>query len=52
MRLDSLCRYTVDHLEILDTSVHIHVHVVTMQDYKTIVTVLIASARQIVVLPM
>ena len=42
-RLDSLCIYTVEHSEFLDIPIHIHVHVVTMHKYKTIMTVLIAS---------
>ena len=35
MRLDSLCTYIAKNLEFLDTSVHIQVHVVTMQIKKT-----------------
>ena len=38
-RLDSLCKYTAENLEFLDTPVHIHVHVVTMHEYKIIMTV-------------
>ena len=37
MRLDSLYTYTAENLEFLDTSVHIHVHVVPMYEYKTII---------------
>ena len=51
-RLDSLCTYTAEDFEFLDTPVHIHVHVVTIHKYKTIMTVLIASVLQIMVLPM
>ena len=36
MRLDSLCTYTMEDPEFLDTPIHIHVHVTTMQKYKTI----------------
>ena len=47
MKLDSLCTYTAENPEFLDTPVHIHVHihvhVVTMHKYKTIMTVLIVS---------
>ena len=35
MRLDSLCTYTAENLEFLDSPVHIHVHGVTMNKYKT-----------------
>ena len=53
MRLDSLCTYTAENLEFLDTPVHIHVQVATMHEYKTIImTVLIVSIQQITVLPM
>ena len=52
MRLDSLCTYTAENLEFLDTPVHIHVHVVTMHEYKSILTVLIKSVQQVTVLPM
>ena len=41
-RLDSLCTYTLENLEFLDTPVHIHVHMATTHEYKT---VLIASVR-------
>ena len=51
MRLDSLCTYTVENLEFLDTPVHIHVHMVTMHGYKVIMMVLIADVRQIAVIP-
>ena len=51
-RLDSLCTYTVENLEFLGTPVHIHVHMMTMHKYKTIMTELIASVQQIMVLPM
>ena len=47
MRLDSLCTYTAENFEFLDTPVHIHVHVVTMHEYKTIMMVLIVSVRQL-----
>ena len=43
--------YTTENLKFLDTHVHIHVHVVTMHEYKAIMTVLIASVQQIMVLP-
>ena len=52
MRLDSFYTYTVEDLEFLDTPVYTYVHVVTMHEYKTIITVLIASVQQITVLPM
>ena len=42
-------------LEFLHTPTHIHMHVVIMYEYKTIITVLIASVQQItvvLVLPM
>ena len=52
MRLDSLCTVTVEDHEVLDTPVHVHVHVVTMHKWKIIVMVLITHVRQIVVLPM
>ena len=39
MRLASLCTYTAENLEFLDTPVHIHVHMVTIHEYKTIMTV-------------
>ena len=38
-KLDSLCLYIAEDLELLDTPVHIHVHVVTMHEYKTTMTV-------------
>ena len=38
MRLDSFCIYTAENLEFLDTPVHIHVHGMTMHEYKTHVT--------------
>ena len=44
--------YTAENLEFLDTPVHIHIHVLTMHDYKIIMTVLIVSVGQIMVLPM
>ena len=51
--IDSLCTYTEENLEFLDTPVHtLHVHVVTMHEYETIMTVLIAGIQQITVLPM
>ena len=50
MRLYSLCTYTAENCEFLDTPVHIHIHVVTMHEYKTIMTVFIVSVRQITVL--
>ena len=37
MRLDSFCTYAVENVEFLDTPVHLHVHVVTMHEYKTII---------------
>ena len=49
---DSLCTYTAENLELLDTPVHIHVHVMAMHEYEAIITVLIVSIRQITVLPM
>ena len=53
MRLDSLCTYVyaLENLEVIDTPVHIHVHVVTMHEHKPIMMVLIASVRQIMVYP-
>ena len=48
----SLWTYTVEDLEFLDIPVHVHMHVVTMHEYKTIMTVLFTSVRQIMVLPM
>ena len=41
MRLDLLCIYTVENLEFLDTSVHIRIDVVAMQEYKTILTIVL-----------
>ena len=38
-----LCTYTAKNLEFFDTLVHIHVHMVTMHEYKTIMMVLIVS---------
>ena len=49
-RLDSLCKYTVENLEFLDTPTHIDV--ATIHKYKTIIMVLIASVQRIIVLPM
>ena len=46
MRLDSLWTYTEEDLEFLDTSVCIHMHVVTIYKYKNIMTILIVNARQ------
>ena len=43
MRLDYFCTYTAVDLEFLDILVYIHVHVVTMHEYKTIKRVFIAS---------
>ena len=43
--------YTAENLEFLDTPVHIHIHVVTMHEYKTIMVVLIVSVQQITALP-
>ena len=41
----------MENLEFLDTPVHIHIHVVTMHECKTIMmTVLIVSVQQITVL--
>ena len=37
--------------EFLHTPAHIHMHVVIMYEYKTIITVLIASVQQITVVP-
>ena len=44
--------HTAKNHEFLDTPVHIHVHVVTMHEYKTIMMVLIANVQQIKVLTM
>ena len=52
MRLDSLCTVTVEDHEVLDTPVHVNVHVVTMHKWKIIMMVLITHVRQTVVLPM
>ena len=41
-----------ENLEFLDTPIHIHIHVLTMHDYKIIMTVLVVSVGQIMVLPM
>ena len=38
-------------LEFLHTPAHIHMHVVIVYEYKTIITVLIASVQQITVVP-
>ena len=43
MRLDSLYTYITENLELLDTPVHIHIHVVTINEYKTIMMVLNVS---------
>ena len=43
--------YTAENLEFLDTPVHIHIHVVTMHEYKTIMVVLIVNLQQITALP-
>ena len=51
-RVVSSFGYTEENLEFLDTPVHTHVHVVTMHEYNTIMTVHIASVWQITVLPM
>ena len=49
MTTDSLCTYTAENLEFLDTPIHtLHVHVVTMHEHKKIMMVLIVSVRQIV----
>ena len=42
-RVVSSFGYTEENLEFLDTPVHTHVHVVTMHEYNTIMTVHIAS---------
>ena len=52
MRLDSLCTYAVENLELLDTPVLIHIHMVTMHGHRVIMMVLIADVRQIAVIPM
>ena len=53
LAIHNLCAYIVENLEFLDTPIDtLHVHVVTMHEYKTIVTVFIASVQQIKVLPM
>ena len=36
---------TAEDLEFLDTLVHIHMHVLTMHEHKTIMTVLIVSVQ-------
>ena len=38
MRLDSLCTYAyaLENLEVIDTPVHILIHVVTMHEHKPI----------------
>ena len=41
--------YTAENVEFLDTPVHIHVHVVTMHEYKTIMMLLIVGVQQIMV---
>ena len=46
MRLDFLFTNTAEDLEFLDTPVYIHVHVVTMHEYKTIMMVLIGSLQK------
>ena len=51
MGLDFLFTNTAEDLEFLDTPVYIHVHVVTMHEYKTIMMVLIESLQQITVFP-
>ena len=43
--------YTVEDLEFLNTPVHIHIHVVTIHECKTVMMVPIVSVRQIKVLP-
>ena len=52
MRLDSLCTYSAEDLEFLDTPVHIRMHVVAMHEYKTTMMVLIVSVQQFTVLLM
>ena len=35
---NSVCIYTAEDLEFLDTSEHIYMHMVTMHEYKTVMT--------------
>ena len=53
-RLDfvHIATYAVEDLEFLDTPVHIDIHVVTLHEYDTIMTVLIVSVQQITPLPL
>ena len=40
---------TAEHLEFLDILVYIHIRMVTMHEYKTIMRVFIASVQEIIV---
>ena len=44
-RLDSLCTAENLAIEFFDTPVHIHIHMVTMHEYRTIMMVAIYSLR-------